>query len=86
MVVVDFQRNLPEFSGEKTESTDNHLDAYDDYLEIQQINFVHANVVQIITKFGYSLFGKVKTLFNQSREGRPHATVAGWKVLKEQFK
>ena len=28
-------RNLPKFSGEKTESADNHLDAFDDYFEIQ---------------------------------------------------
>ena len=29
-VVVDPMRNLPKFSGEKIESTDNHLDAFDD--------------------------------------------------------
>ena len=60
MVVVDPMRNLPEFSAEKTESADNHLDAFDDYLEIQQINAADANVAQIITKFGYSLFGKAQ--------------------------
>ena len=86
MVVVDPMRNLPKFSGEKTESADNHLDAFDDYLEIQQINVVDANVGQIITRFGYSLFGKAKKWFNQGRDGRPHATVADWNALKEQFK
>ena len=35
MVVVDPVRNLPKFSGKKTESADNHLDAFDGYLEIQ---------------------------------------------------
>ena len=74
------------FSGEKTESTDNHLDAFDDYLEIQQINGADTNVAQIITIFGYSLFGKAKKWFNQGRDGRPHATVADWNGLKEQFK
>ena len=64
MVVIDPMRNLPKFSGEKTESEDNHLDAFDDYLEIQQINIADANVVQIITRFGYSLFGKAKKWFN----------------------
>ena len=34
MVVVDPMRNLPKFSHEKTESADNHLDVFDDYLEI----------------------------------------------------
>ena len=28
---------LPKFSGEKTESADNHLDAFDNYLEIKKI-------------------------------------------------
>ena len=60
MVVVDPMKNLPKFSGEKTESADNHLDAFDDYLEIQQIDVADANVAQIITRFGYSLFGKAK--------------------------
>ena len=32
MVVVDPMKNLPKFSGEKTELTDNHLDAFADYL------------------------------------------------------
>ena len=86
MVVVDPMRNLPKFSGEKTESADNHLDAFDDYLEIQQINAADANVAQIITRFGYSLLGKAKKWFNQGRDGRPHATVADWNALKEQFK
>ena len=86
MVVIDPMRNLPKFSGEKTESADNHLVAFDDYLEIQQINVADANVVQIITKFGYSLFGKAKMWFNQGRDGRPHATFADWNALKEQFK
>ena len=30
MVVVDPVRNLPKFSGEKTEPVNNHLDAFDD--------------------------------------------------------
>ena len=34
MVVVDSMRNLPKFSGEKMESADNHLDAFNEYLEI----------------------------------------------------
>ena len=86
MVVVDPMRNLPKFSGEKTESADNHLDALDDYLEIEQINVADTNMAQIITRFGYSLFGKAKKWFNQGRDGRPHATVADWNALKEQFK
>ena len=69
-------RNLPKFSGEKTKSTDSHLDAFDDYLEIQQTKVVDANVAQIITGFGYSLFGKAKKQFNQAGEGRPFANVA----------
>ena len=40
----------------------------------------------IITRFGYSLFGKAKKWFNQGRGGRPHATVADWNALKELFK
>ena len=51
MVVIDPMRNLAKFSSKKTESADNHLDAFDDYLEIQQINVAYANVVQIITRF-----------------------------------
>ena len=86
MVVIDPMRNLPKFSGEKTESADNHLDAFDDYLEILQINVADANMAQIITRVGYSLFGKAKKWFNQGREGRPHATVTDWNALKEQFK
>ena len=86
MVVVDPMKNLPKFSGEKTESADNHLDAFDDYLEIQQINVGDADVAQIITRFSYSLFGKAKMWLNQGRDGRPHATVADWNALKEQFK
>ena len=86
MVVVDPMRNLPKIAGEKTESADNHLDAFDDYLEIQQINVADPNVTQIITRFGYSLFGKAKKWFIQGRDGRPHSTVADWNALKEQFK
>ena len=86
MVVVDPMKNLPKFSGEKTESADNHLDAFDDYLEIQQINVADANVAQIIARLCYSLFGKGKKWFNQGRDGRPHVTVADWNALKEQFK
>ena len=52
MVVVDPMKNLPKYSGEKTESADNHLDAFDDYLAIQQINVADGNVTQIITRFG----------------------------------
>ena len=86
IVFVDPMRNVPTCSGEKTESIDNHLDAFDDYLEIQQIDVADANVAQIITRFGYSLFGKAKEWFNQGRDGRPLATVADWNALKEQFK
>ena len=86
MVVVDCMRTLPKFSVEETESADNHLDAFDDYLEIQQINVANANVAQIITRLGYSLFGKAKKWFNQGREGRPHATIADWNAVKEQLK
>ena len=78
-------QNIPKFLGEKTESADNHLDAFDDYQEIQQINVADTNVAQIINRFDYSLFGKAKKWFNQSREGRLHATVADWNALKEQF-
>ena len=35
MVVVDHMRNLVKFCGEKTESADKYLDAFDDHLEIQ---------------------------------------------------
>ena len=69
-------RNLPTFSGEKTESPDNDLDAFDDFLEIQLINVVDANVAQIMSRFYYSLFGKAKKCFNQGREGRPDSNVA----------
>ena len=86
MVVVDPIRNLAKFSGEKTESADNHLDAFDDYLEIQEINVIDANVAQIISGFGYSLFGRAKNWFNQGRKGRPHASVVDGNALKEQFK
>ena len=34
MVVVDPMRNLPNFSGEKTESADNDLAIFDGYLEM----------------------------------------------------
>ena len=70
----------------KTASADDHLYAFDDYLEIQQFNVADANVAQIIIRFGYSLFGKAKKWFNQGRDGRPHATVADWNAQKEQFK
>ena len=60
----------------------NHLDAFDDCLEIQQINVADANVAQIITRFAYSLLGKAKKWFNQDRDGRPHATVADCMLLK----
>ena len=86
MVDVDPIRKLPNFSGEKTESADNHLDAFDDYLEIQQINVADANVAQIITRFGYASFGKAKKWLNQDRCSRPYATAADWNALKEQFK
>ena len=85
MVVVDSMRNLPKFSGEKTESADNHLDAFDDYLKIQQINVADVNVAQIITRSGYSLFGKATKWFNKGRESRQHATVTDWNTSKEQF-
>ena len=60
MVIVNSMRNLPNIYGEKTESADNHLDAFDDNLKIQQINVADANLAQIIARFGYSLFGKAK--------------------------
>ena len=69
-------RNLAKFSGEKTELVVNHLYTFDNYLQIQQINIVDAHEAHIITRFGYSLFGKAKMWFHQGREGRPHATVA----------
>ena len=86
MVVVDPIGNVPKFSDEKTESADNYHDAFDDYLEIQQINAADANVVQIITRFVYSLLIKAKKWFNQGTESRSLATVADWSALKEQFK
>ena len=46
-------RNLPRFSGEKIDSADNHLDVCDGNAKI---NVVDASVVQIIARFGYSLF------------------------------
>ena len=55
-------RNLPNFSGEKTESADNHLDVFDDYLEVHQINVGDTNVAQIITRFG-----KAKKWINKGR-------------------
>ena len=54
-------RNLATSSGEKSESADNHLDAFDDYLEMQQINVADANVAPIITRFHYSLLDKAKS-------------------------
>ena len=86
MVVVDFMRNVPKFSGKKSESADNYLVAFDDYLEIQQINAVDASVAQIITGFSYSLLDKAIKWINQGREGRLHTTVVDWNALKEQFK
>ena len=59
MEAVDPIRNLPKFSGEKTEQAHNHLDAFDDYLEIQQISVVDVNETQSITIFGYSIFGNI---------------------------
>ena len=53
MVVIDPMKNLPKFSGNKTESADNHLDAFNDHLEIHQINLANVNAVQIITRLGY---------------------------------
>ena len=53
---------------------------------MQQINVADASVAQMRTRFGYSLFGKAKKWFNKGRDGRPHATVADWNALKEQFK
>ena len=82
-VVVDPMRNLHKFSGEKTQSADNHPDAFDDYLEMQQINVADANVAQIITRFGYSLFGKAKKWFNQGGDSRSHATVTDRNALKK---
>ena len=55
-------------------------------MEIQQINVADPNVAKIITRFGYSLFGKAKKWFNLGREGRVHTTVSDWNALKEQFK
>ena len=43
-------------------------------------------MAQIITRFGYSLYGKAKKWFNQGRDGRLNATVVDWNALKEQFK
>ena len=54
VVVVDPMRNVSKFTGVKTGSADNNLDAFNDYLEIQQINVADVNVAQIITRFGYS--------------------------------
>ena len=86
MVVVEPMGNFPKFSGEKTESPDNHLDAFYGYLEIQQINVADTIVAQIINRFGYSLFSKANKWFNQGRDGRPYATVADRNALKGQFK
>ena len=38
LVIVDPMRNLPKFCGEKIDSADNHLDAFDDYLEYNSSN------------------------------------------------
>ena len=43
-------------------------------------------MAHIITRLSYSLFSQAKKWFKQGREGRPHATVADWNALKEQFK
>ena len=86
MVVVDIVRFSSNLYGEKTELADNHHDAFDDYLEIQQINVVDDNVAQIITTFGYSLFCKAKKWFNQGKVGQPHDNVADWNAFKEKFK
>ena len=68
MVFVDPMRKLLKCSGEKAESADNHLDDFDDELEIKQVNVVDATVAQIITIFGYSLFVKARTWFYQGRK------------------
>ena len=86
MVVVNHMRHFPKFLGEKTESADNHYAAFDDYLEIQHINVVDANVAKLIIRLGYSLLSKTRKRFNQGREGRPHAKVTDWNALKRQFK
>ena len=49
MVVVCPMRNLPKFFCEKTESAGTHLDPFNDYLEIQQVDVVDTNVAQITT-------------------------------------
>ena len=82
MVVVDPMRNLSTFPGEKTKIADNHPDTFDDDLKIKQTNVVDANVAQIITRFSYSLLGKIKRWFNQGTDGRPHASTAKWEALK----
>ena len=43
-------------------------------------------MAQIITRFGYLLFVRPKNWFTEGTDGRPHATVADWNALKEQFK
>ena len=56
---------------------------------MQQINVIDANLAQIITTFGYSLFGEANKVYNQGREGipgRPNPSVANWNALKDRFK
>ena len=48
-------RNLSKYSGKKADSDGNHLDAFDDNLERQQVNIVDAKVAQIIIRSGYSV-------------------------------
>ena len=86
MVVAESMRNLPLFSHKEAKSADNYLNVFDDYLEMQQINAIDATVAQIITRFSYNLLGKAMLWYNQGRDGRPHANVADWEVLKEQLR
>ena len=44
IVVIDIVRHLHTFPDEKTESADNHLDVFDVFMQIQQINIIDANV------------------------------------------
>ena len=76
MVVVDSMRRLPQFSDENSESADNHLSKFDDYPEIQQFNIIDVNVAKIITRLGYSSFGKATKWYTKSRNGILHINVA----------
>ena len=67
LVVVRPMKNLSKFSYEKTELANNYLDAFDDYLEIQQIKVVDANVAQITTRFGYSFLHLAKSQSSLTR-------------------